>query len=641
MYQNTKTIKVGTFNLMNLMLPNKPLYHGTLFCSQEDYVRKAEWIDFMMTQMDADIIGFQELFQRNALVNIFKDNPLYRKAKLYMADEVGDQPRVALLSRYPVENIEVFTNFPEDAIIDFSPKGRDYVVMPFTTFSRPILRADIRIPEYGVITCFVIHLKSKRAILYEGEDEQNPVDLARGQSRSLIIRAAEAVAARALIAEAMRIPDRPVIVCGDINDVGNAVTSRILTGEVPQHRLADQVKKQIWDVLLYHVKDIQARRSYQDFYYTHIHNGMYESLDHIMVSQELVPENPRNTGRVGLVSVYNDHLIDQTFTEQRIDKAKSDHGVVVCSLELDLDRAAQFIPKGDVNPSSDVSRHVATSDSNPRDRRNPSRDEILSGNHSKVDRRVMTREEILSKPAAKRSVPTREEILSGKGMKPTPTRKEILSDEHRAVHRNPTREEILSGKAQREFAVEKRRERTRKTTRDVHSQRDMRTPVETFRETSLPTDDDSPKIAEKLIAPVAVQNSFWDDPADDEPAPIPHGTMKSAESAKNEKTSEMHTPAEPCRDSAEPCRDSAEPCRDTALLGNADSAETVDSPKRALHRERRVRKISQVNTTNENLHEINVTGESKSPEDAPDDVKIEISRTRHNRRLGARKPIGE
>ena len=95
-------------------------------------------------------------------------------------------------------------------------------------------------------------------------------------------------------------------------------------------------------MLLYHVKDIQARRSYQDFYYTHIHNGMYESLDHIMVSQELVTENPRYTGRVAQVKVFNDHLIDQTFSTEKPDKYKSDHGIVVCSLELDTERAQQF-----------------------------------------------------------------------------------------------------------------------------------------------------------------------------------------------------------------------------------------------------------------------------------------------------------
>lgn len=340
---NIKTIKVGTFNLMNLMLPDKPAYGGTLYYSQSEYSRKAKWVEFMLNQMDADVICFQELFHREALTRIIKNMPKYRRAHLYVADETGDQPCVALLSRYPVENVEVYDEFPEDAIIDFNPKGRERVVLPFNTFTRPVLKADIRIDGYGIITFFSVHLKSKREIFYNNENEQNPVDLARAQSRSLMLRASESVALRSLVAESLSIPERPVVVCGDVNDIGTSVTTRIISGDVPEHRLADRVKKHIWDVLLYHVKDIQARRSYQDFYYTHIHNGMYESLDHIMVSQELVTEYPRNTGRVGLVSVYNDHLVDQTFTSQRQDKCKSDHGVVVCTLELDLDRAAKYM----------------------------------------------------------------------------------------------------------------------------------------------------------------------------------------------------------------------------------------------------------------------------------------------------------
>ncbi len=352
MYKNIKTIKVGTFNLMNFMLPNTRLYGGTLQCSQDDYDRKCDWVEFMLEQMDADIVGFQELFHREAMNDVLAEMPGYQKAHLYVADESGDQPCVALLSRYPVENVEVFTHFPQSAIIDFNPKGRDKVILPFTTFTRPVLKADIRIKEYGVITVFVVHLKSKRGIFYEGEDEQNPIDIARAESRSLMLRASESVALRALVADTLKIPDRPVIVCGDVNDVGNAVTTRIISGEVPQHRLPDDVKKSVWDVLLYHVKDIQARRSYQDFYYTHIHNGMYESLDHIMVSQELVTEYPRNTGRVGLVSVYNDHLVDQTFSKKPQDRCKSDHGIVVCSIELDIDRARQYMKNNTSRPRS-------------------------------------------------------------------------------------------------------------------------------------------------------------------------------------------------------------------------------------------------------------------------------------------------
>ena len=347
MYQNIRTIKVGTFNLMNFMLPNKPVYGGSLNYTQDEYRRKSDWVEFMLNEIDADIIGFQELFHSEAMWRIMRSNSKYKNAKLYMAEETGDQPSVALLSRYPVENLEVFTHFPEEAVVDFNPKGRERVALPFTTFTRPVIKADILIPKYGVITVFVVHLKSKREILYAGEDALDPVDLARAQSRSLMLRASESVAVRALVADALKIPNRPVILCGDVNDTGNAVTSRILSGEVPQHRLADNIKRRVWDLLLYHVKDIQARRSYQDFYYTHIHNGMYESLDHIMVSQELVTEYPRNTGRVGLVTVYNDHLVDQTFTNHGADKCKSDHGVVVCSLELDLDRAARYMKDTD------------------------------------------------------------------------------------------------------------------------------------------------------------------------------------------------------------------------------------------------------------------------------------------------------
>jgi predicted extracellular nuclease len=249
---------------------------------------------------------------------------------------------VALLSKYPIENLEVFDRFPPESVIYFKPRNAyEKIILPFDSFTRPVLKADIRIKPFGLVTFYVVHLKSKRPIFYDGESEENPVDLARAEVRSLMLRAAESAAVRALLMRSMKGKTRPVVLFGDVNDTGNSVTTRIISGAVPEHKLPDQTKQRIWDVLLYHVKDIQARRSYQDFYYTHIHNGMYESLDHIMVSQELVTENPRNQGRVAQVSVYNDHLIDQTFSTQKQDKCKSDHGVVTCTIELNIDDSRQ------------------------------------------------------------------------------------------------------------------------------------------------------------------------------------------------------------------------------------------------------------------------------------------------------------
>lgn len=335
---NIKNIKVGTFNLMNLMMPNREVYGGYHY-TQDEFNRKASWVNFMLNQMGADVIGFQECFHRQALLNIIHNNRQYHDAEVVIGDEIGDQPRVALLSKYPIQDVEVFDKFPPESIIYVQPRGvYEKIFLPFDSFSRPVLKVEVLIKPFGVVTFFVVHLKSKRPIFYDGESENNPMDLARAQVRSLMLRAAESAAVRAILLKDLRNQTKPVVVFGDVNDTGNAVTTRIISGEVPQHRLSDNVKQSVWDVLLYHVKDIQARRSYQDFYYTHIHNGMYESLDHIMVSQELVTENPRNVGRVGMVKVFNDHLIDQTFTDQRPDKCKSDHGVVVCSLELDCDK---------------------------------------------------------------------------------------------------------------------------------------------------------------------------------------------------------------------------------------------------------------------------------------------------------------
>ena len=71
-----------------------------------------------------------------------------------------------------------------------------------------------------------------------------------------------------------------------------------------------------------------------DIYYTHIHNGHFESLDHILVSQEMVRENPNNIGKVVYVRIFNDHIIDETFSDRSVNCWESDHAQVVAVIEL-------------------------------------------------------------------------------------------------------------------------------------------------------------------------------------------------------------------------------------------------------------------------------------------------------------------
>ena len=321
-----REFKIGSFNLFNLLLPNKPFY-GRGGYSRDDYDRKTDWTAAQLDRMQADIVGFQEIFHQEALADVLKKSSKLRGSQFVVANPTGDLPRVGLATHFQLLDHEVIEAFP-------SSLDMEGAIIPIHTFSRPVLKAKIKIDADLTITAYVVHLKSKRPIFHDGEDRKSPLDLARGQARALIRRAAEATALRELLMKELRNRDHPVILMGDVNDSGLAVTTRIVSGEPPHRRYPHEVKKEIWDVLLYHAKDIQARLSYQDFYYSHIHNGHHEALDHIMVSQELVRENPRHLASIGYIRLFNDHLTDETLTDDRVKTWQSDHGQVVASVEM-------------------------------------------------------------------------------------------------------------------------------------------------------------------------------------------------------------------------------------------------------------------------------------------------------------------
>jgi len=327
-----RNIKISTFNLMNLASPEKPYYNRKY--SQHEYDKKVEWISRHLTDLNSDIVGFQEIFHREALEEVL-EKAGYKNAHIVMEDTDGDRPVLGCVSRFPIESVDIFKEFPENCIINIDVDGSNNEIrLPFKYFSRPVLKVAIRIRPAVLLHFYVVHLKSKRPTYFENEDRNDPITIAKGQARSLMMRTAEATALRGLLMKELRNSENPVIVVGDVNDSGLAVTTKIISGEPPQRRLPVDAKLKVWDTLLYHVKDIQARRSYHDFYYTHIHNGHYESLDQIMVSEEFVVENPRHIGRVGYISLLNDHLIDQTLSNERPAPWHTDHGIVSVVIEM-------------------------------------------------------------------------------------------------------------------------------------------------------------------------------------------------------------------------------------------------------------------------------------------------------------------
>ncbi|MEM1137920.1 MAG: endonuclease/exonuclease/phosphatase family protein [Bacteroidota bacterium] len=324
-------INIGTFNLLNLSLPNVEYYPRRSY-TQETYEKKLVWLGNQLSKMKGDILGFQEVFHDEALLALLKSNIATAKYNVVSTYDSANtkRPYVALATRFEILEEEVFTDFP--SLVQFDDEE-----IAIKRFSRPVLRCKVKLSENMIIQCFVAHLKSKRPDYPDDipwEEKHHPKEIAHAKVRSLVRRTFEAAALRELLLPYLMGKDEPVILMGDLNDNNLAVSTKLISGEPPKKKEKSKVKRKIWDSLLYNVKDIQARMSFHDYYFSHIHNGHYEALDHILVSQEFVAENPKSIGRVVYVKVLNDHILDETLSDEAIPDWQSDHGQVVASIEL-------------------------------------------------------------------------------------------------------------------------------------------------------------------------------------------------------------------------------------------------------------------------------------------------------------------
>ena len=112
-----------------------------------------------------------------------------------------------------------------------------------------------------------------------------------------------------------------MIVLGDINDGQHSNTANILT-EQPRYLVGES--KGGGDTALYTAQTLQEYRDTRDVYYTHIHQDIRESLDHILVSQEFYDNSKKRIWMFDGLTINNDHL---NFDDHKAD-GTTDHGLV-------------------------------------------------------------------------------------------------------------------------------------------------------------------------------------------------------------------------------------------------------------------------------------------------------------------------
>lgn len=330
------TFTVATFNLYNLQLPGKPMNQFQKVWTQDEYRRKLVWTGNILRDLNADIIGLQELWHADAIMdaleraNLDDDYDLLATPATGAKITCGALVRKGLLRGTP----EWITKFPDGMRLESTtddPQAPDMQVR-ISGFSRPVLSFEVALREAPPLTrVFVTHFKSKLPTelseepWYEADPEKYKNHrTAIGAALSTIRRTAEATALRVILTDAMKGTVTPVIVLGDLNDGQHSNTVNILT-EQPRYLVGDS--KGGGDIVLYTGQTLQEYRDTRDVYYTHVHDDLRESLDHVLVSEQFYDNSHRRLWLFDGLSIANDHLNDTEASIHR-DKGTGDHGIV-------------------------------------------------------------------------------------------------------------------------------------------------------------------------------------------------------------------------------------------------------------------------------------------------------------------------
>lgn len=327
---------VATFNLYNLQLPGVEMNPGQRW-TQTEYDKKLQWTSRQLVELDADIVGLQELWHADAMSAVLGSAGLSDAYDLLAEPANGSKIVCGAVVRKGLVtdgSAEWISDFPDAMKLESSTDDPQapHVEVRLTGFSRPLLSFEIRLrPDAPPVRVFVAHLKSKLPTRIDREpwfraapDTYKSHRTALGAALSTIRRTAEATALRVLLTDVMKGTVTPVLVLGDLNDGQHSNTVNIIS-EQPRYLVGDS--RGGADIGLYTAQTLQEYRDTRDVYYTHVHNDLRESLDHVLVSEQFYDNSRRRQWVFDGLSIFNDHLNDTESADHKR-KGTGDHGLV-------------------------------------------------------------------------------------------------------------------------------------------------------------------------------------------------------------------------------------------------------------------------------------------------------------------------
>lgn len=340
-------MKFATFNLYQFVASDSYWYardpHNTYTATE--WAQKTAWISQRLYEMDADVVGFQEVFSIPALreLCIAAGYPHF-----VTVDEPGSKPEdpavyfrsvVALASRFPVVRIHSL-EIPADI-------RQDLPITDSFRFSRRPVCAELDTPELGKLSVYVLHLKSKRPVSldmhYDDKLEWNHRvrdtlrRLSRGTIASLFQRGMEATLVYHHISQQLeQDANHPIVVLGDLNDSQDSIPLDALTMQERVHSIGgldednwpQGITQHLHEYRLTDTFRLAPNMRHRVRPFTHIRRGDGGVLDYVLISNVLNSKNPQAKAEVAAYEVWNQHL-DRDGIDDRL---QSDHGQVCVEL---------------------------------------------------------------------------------------------------------------------------------------------------------------------------------------------------------------------------------------------------------------------------------------------------------------------
>lgn len=342
----TTKLRFGTLNLQNLQLPGVDMHPRTKPYTGDEYDKKIAWLAEMVNRMDADVYGFQELWNPQCLHDVFVKAGRLADFQLVCADETNTINVAAAVRNnagFDVRTMKWHQKFPEEVVLrkrhGEGPEALYSMSVELGRFARKVLEIEIDTPPQAAapIHLFVAHLKSKLPMSLDKNDLTDAVKHhteALGSVLSTIRRTAEAGALRVILTKLMKGSHTPVIVMGDLNDGPNSVTNSIITQDPPFRLRAQSTTGCRSDCGLYSAMMLQELHSFRDVFYTYIHEGRHESLDHVLVSEQFYDHSNQRQWSLSRLEVFNDHL-DERQSHAELIRLRSDHAGVIAEFLRD------------------------------------------------------------------------------------------------------------------------------------------------------------------------------------------------------------------------------------------------------------------------------------------------------------------